>query len=295
MMSLTLEALPKVEQLSARVIRILGLNPGNMTLQGTNTYLIGTGQSRILVDTGETNKPEYVSLLRETLQQHKTGIHHVLITHRHHDHIGGLEGIFPLLDQPPKVSKVKADKQEKIPDSLQSILTYLSDGDKISTEGATLKVVTTPGHTEDHFSLLLEEENSIFTGDCILGQGSTVFEDLFLYMKSLEKLLLLSPTVLYPGHGPVVANGREMIEQYIKHRNEREQQIVNVLEKCTNPVTPEEIVQIVYKEVTEPMLLKAAENSVTLHLDKLRKDGKAKCITGDSSESKWCLIPNSNI
>lgn len=91
--------------------------------------------SRILVDTGEPNKPEYVSLLRETLQQHKSGIHQVLITHRHHDHIGGLEGIFPLLDQPAKVSKVKADKPEKIPDSLQSTLTYLSDGDKISTEG----------------------------------------------------------------------------------------------------------------------------------------------------------------
>jgi len=91
--------------------------------------------SRILVDTGEANKPEYISLLRETLQQHKTGIHHVLITHRHHDHIGGLEGVFPLLDQPPKVSKVKADQPEKIPDSLLPTLTFLTDGDKISTEG----------------------------------------------------------------------------------------------------------------------------------------------------------------
>ena len=53
---------------------------------------------------------------------------------------------------------------------------------------------------------------------------SQVFDDLYSYMKSLEKLLLLSPTVLYPGHGPVVANGREMIEEYIKHRNEREHQ-----------------------------------------------------------------------
>jgi len=73
--------------------------------------------------------------LRETLQQHQAAIQHVLITHRHSDHIGGLEGISPLLGQSPKISKIKAEKPETIPESLKSFLTYLNDGDKITTEG----------------------------------------------------------------------------------------------------------------------------------------------------------------
>lgn len=101
----------------------------------TNRYLC-VWCSRILIDTGEANKPEYVSLLKETLQQHQAAIQHVLITHRHHDHIGGLEGISPLLAQSPKVSKVKAEKPERIPESMTSLLTYLNDGDKITTEGS---------------------------------------------------------------------------------------------------------------------------------------------------------------
>ena len=93
--------------------------------------------SRILIDTGEANKPEYVSLLRETLQQHQAAIQHVLITHWHHDHIGGLKGIFPLLGQSPKVSKIRSEKPEDLPENLTSCLTYLNDGDKITTEGTS--------------------------------------------------------------------------------------------------------------------------------------------------------------
>lgn len=80
----------------------------------------------------------------------------------------------------------------------------LADGQEIAVDGAKVKVVHTPGHTTDHCILCLNETEAVFSGDCILGEGTAVFEDLYDYMKSLEHILAIKPAIIYPGHGNII-------------------------------------------------------------------------------------------
>lgn len=117
--------------------------------------------------------------------------------------------------------------------------------------------------------------NSVYS---LLGEGTAVFEDLHTYMESLHKILQLKPTVIYPGHGNVIENPVEKINYYIKHRNDRESQILDMFTK--NPTSNLEAIDIV-KELyvdTPKNLWAAATVNVTHHLNKLEKEGKLQKI-----------------
>ena len=172
-------------------------------------------------------------------------------------------------------------------DSSEVQLEEIHDGAVLAVPGAHCRVVHTPGHTSDHLVVFLEEERAVFSADCILGEGTAVFESLYHYMRSvrlqptdictspvrsLEKILELRPSVIYPGHGPVVTDPVEKIQFYIEHRQQREDQILACVSK-EGPVDSWGIVKIVYRETPEK-LHGAANVNVNHHLDKLQHEGK---------------------
>ncbi|KAF2751665.1 Metallo-hydrolase/oxidoreductase [Sporormia fimetaria CBS 119925] len=257
--------LPPVEKLSSRVIRILAGNPGKFTLQGTNTYIVGTGSSRLLIDTGE-GRPEWLSSLTSVLQKENFTIDKALLTHWHHDHI---EGVPDLLKASPNTKIYKRDAED---DGWSTI----EDGQRFETEGATLRAFFSPGHTTDHVAFILEEEDAMFTADNVLGQGTAVFEDLSSYMKSLDGMSKAFKGRAYPGHGPVIEDGPAKVLEYIKHRKLREKQVVDVLAQKEEPAggwTSMDVVKVIYKAYPEN-LWAPAERGIVQILEKLLEEGR---------------------
>lgn len=266
-MAVQLIHLPEVERLSPACIRILGGNPGKFSLQGTNTYILGSGRQRLLIDTGE-GKPSWAAALKRTLEDEDATVSEALITHWHGDHQGGIKDLLALSPD----TKVYKNQPE---DGQLGIV----DGQKFEVEGATLTAVHTPGHTVDHMVFVLGQEDALFTGDNVLGQGTAVFEDLATYLASLNKMKTLFGARAYPGHGPVIDDGPARIEEYIAHRQQREDQITQTLASVnqqtgTTSWEPIQLVKVIYHDVPESLHV-PAQGGVIQVLQKLEQEGRA--------------------
>jgi endoribonuclease LACTB2 len=250
---------------------------------------------------GKTAK-EYVSfLLDEVFPSTQTHtLSHILLTHGHDDHQGGLSEIFAELTKRKMLPLPTVHKFDSPTGSFPvkhiSTLQDICNGDLFETEGATLQALYSPGHTDDHVCFILKENHALLSGDCILGCGTAVFEDLHSYMTSLKRLRVimadgfpwsqaedLSITAIYPGHGPVLSNSVvEKVDEYIAHREERERQIVAYLQRTSTSHSRSsdvhwksswEIMSAIYPSTLPPIIKVAAQYNVLHHLSKLEVDG----------------------
>ncbi len=259
-------ATPDAAVWSPRVTVVLGQNPGMFTGPGTNTYLVGTGRRPLLLDTGQGLAP-YATTLENACGEIRpsAGLDGIVVTHDHPDHIGGLDQVQQLFGRQRVLRMAKP--------GATGHFVPLADGDVVETEGAHLRAVWTPGHAGDHLCFHLEEERALFTGDVVLGAGTTVIPDdgdLGDYLASLRRLLALDAAVIYPAHGPAIRNPREKIGQYLAHRELRDRQVVDGLRAGLRRV--EDLVARTYTDIPKALHL-AAAMSVRAHLRKLEREG----------------------
>jgi glyoxylase-like metal-dependent hydrolase (beta-lactamase superfamily II)/8-oxo-dGTP pyrophosphatase MutT (NUDIX family) len=247
------------------VTSILAPNPGPMTLDGTNTWIVGDPRrgAPIVVDPGPLDDDHLAAIMEASGGQ----ISAILLTHRHVDHSEAAAE----LARRARCTVRAADPELQVgPDGL-------ADGDVMEGAGVRLLARATPGHTSDSISLLCtgaDGVNRILTGDMVLGRGTTVITypdgDLAAYFDSLELLseLVRSYGVaeLLPGHGPRVSDPLGWLSFYRRHREERLDQVRAAL--AAGARTPAEVVARVYADV-DRTLWPAAEQSVRAQLDYL--------------------------
>lgn len=255
-----------------RILRVLAPNPGIRELEGTNTWIVGDGPS-IVIDPG----PDDAGHLREVTREagHLAAI---LLTHDHPDHAPGAAALAEATDAPVYAARP--------PDGGQR----LRDGQRIVAGDLALTAVATPGHSPDHVAFFEERHRGLFTGDAVLGRGTSVIDppegDLVAYLRSLQRMRELSPRVLYPGHGPVVFDGPGKLEEYVEHRAAREEQVLAAL--ASGPRTAEEIVPEIYGDHPAE-LHELAARSVLAHLIKLENEGRAERRT-TAGVVRWTLL-----
>lgn len=248
---------------SPRARCVLAPNPGPMTLEGTNTWVLAEPGARrcIVVDPGPLDADHLDAVLAAATEGGRS-VAMVLATHRHHDHVEGAQAFAVMADAPVRA----ADPQFQIGPGVTS----LAEGDRIRLDGLEIDVLHTPGHTSDCMTFFLPAERAILTGDMVLGRGPTVVipPDGVLrdYFASLERFAAMageSVDTVYPGHGPVLPDAVKAIDYYLTHRRNRLEQVRAAVD--AGDLTARQVVERVYADVDQA-LWPAAEWSVKAQL-----------------------------
>lgn len=274
-----------LHRVSACAGMVLAPNPGPMTLDGTNTWILSApgpgpehpnyGQHPSAQGRGEWPGPDVVVVDPGPLDEDHlqavaaTGrVVLILVTHRHRDHTDGIDRLHEITGAP-----VRAALPEFCRDSGEP----LRDGDFVLAAGVSIRVLATPGHTSDSVSLLLhhDEPETILTGDTVLGRGTTMIDHpdgtLGDYLRSLERLGRRSGAMGLSAHGAPLPDLQDACDELAEHRLERLEQVRGVVADLGERASVEAVTDVVYPDVPAGVR-RAAEHSIAAqlaHLDHL--------------------------
>lgn len=267
-----------VVELDPLVRRITAPNPGPMTGPGTNSYIVGS-RALALIDPG----PEIDSHFAALVAAVGSCLRWIFCTHTHRDHS-------PLARALKEATGAEVLGFGAVPDDGRQDTAFvpdrrLADGDTVDCGEFMLRAVHTPGHASNHLCYLHAGRGLMFTGDHVM-QGSTVVisppdGDMQVYLSSLERLLDLDIAAFAPGHGHLIETPHDEVRRLIAHRLRREEKVLRGFEQ-KNPVTLDELVKIVYDDVSDRMH-PVALRSLHAHLIKLAREGRVR-------ESSGCWI-----
>jgi glyoxylase-like metal-dependent hydrolase (beta-lactamase superfamily II) len=258
---------------------LLAPNSSIMTGPGTNTIVLGSGaEGASVIDPGDDNPEHLDAIVREGTQ--RGGIRRVLITHGHRDHIGGAAALRERLGVP-----IYAFSREGVPIADVEV----ADGTTFPAGSDILRAIHTPGHRFDHLCFFLERQRTLFSGDLTAGVGTVVIippeGDMQHYLDTLRHLQKMDIAEMVPGHGPIITDPQAKFAEYIAHRLDREQQVLQALEVLPRGATIPAIVQQIYVDV-DPRLHPVAAWTVEAHLLKLEHEGKVERL----EPARWALV-----
>lgn len=244
----------RIELPAHGIVGIRADNPGPLSLDGTNSWIVGSGPAW-LVDPGPA-LAGHLDALADELQR-RGGLGGVVLTHDHLDHAEAVPAIRERFPAAPLAA------------ARGPVDVVLGDGDRFGP----LTALATPGHAPDHLTYLTGRV--ALTGDAVLGEGSVFIAPdpgaLVGYLEGLRRLRAHEPQLLLPGHGPVVADPAARIDEYIAHRLDRERRLTEALDGGARTV--DELLDAAWSEVPAQLRLAAAV-TLAAHLDKLGGEGR---------------------
>jgi glyoxylase-like metal-dependent hydrolase (beta-lactamase superfamily II) len=268
----------EVQQVAPGIRRLLCANPGPFTFRGTNTWIIGAGNSVAVLDPGPEDPAQCAAILRATAGER---ISHIIVSHTHRDHSPGVaalvaatgattHGFGPHMTPPDQGGE--GGDHAFHPDIA------LPDGAAVEGDGWRLVALHTPGHCANHLCFALEGTGILFSADHVMSWSTSVVSppdgDMAAYMASLTRLAARDDRLFLPGHGPPLPDPAPFVAALAAHRHEREAMVLDAL-RAARRATARDLVGPVYGPALDERLVPAAARSLLAHLVKLGAEGAA--------------------